>query len=32
VVIRRSSFFINEIQMKNGRCVFCGEKIAGVWS
>jgi pyruvate formate lyase activating enzyme len=32
VVIRRSSFFINEIQMKNGRCIFCGEKIAGVWA
>ncbi|MDX9746421.1 MAG: AmmeMemoRadiSam system radical SAM enzyme [Syntrophales bacterium] len=32
VIIRRSSFFINEVRIKNGRCAFCGEKIAGVWS
>ena len=30
-VIRRESFFVTEIKMKNGRCAFCGRNIAGVW-
>jgi pyruvate formate lyase activating enzyme len=30
-VIRRSSFFVLEINMKNGRCKFCNHPIAGVW-
>jgi pyruvate formate lyase activating enzyme len=32
VVIKRNSFFIEEMNVKNGRCLFCREKIAGVWS
>lgn len=32
VVIKRNSFFVEEIHLKNGRCLFCGEKIAGVWA
>ena len=32
IVIRRMSFFVEEMNLKNGRCKFCGEKIAGVWS
>ena len=32
VVIKRSSFFVVDVNLKNGRCIFCGEKIAGVWS
>jgi pyruvate formate lyase activating enzyme len=32
VVIRRESFFVTEINLKKGRCIFCGRKIDGVWS
>ncbi len=32
VVIRRSSFFIIEMNLKGGNCGFCGKPIAGVWS
>ena len=31
-VILRSNFFVTETHMKNGRCAFCGENIAGVWN
>ena len=31
-VIRRTSFFVEEIQLKDGACAFCGTAIAGVWS
>ena len=31
-VIRRSSFFIEEMKLKDGSCGFCGCPIAGVWS
>jgi pyruvate formate lyase activating enzyme len=32
VVIRRSSFFVLEINIKNGCCKFCNHPIAGVWA
>jgi len=32
IIIKRSSFFVEEINMKNGCCGFCGEKINGVWN
>ncbi len=31
-VIRRTGFFIAEMQVRDGRCSFCRGKIAGVWS
>jgi pyruvate formate lyase activating enzyme len=31
VVIQRSSFFVEEMNVKHGLCKFCGTKIAGVW-
>ncbi|MBP1595679.1 MAG: AmmeMemoRadiSam system radical enzyme [Acidobacteria bacterium] len=31
VVIRRSSFFVLENNIKDGHCKFCGRAIAGVW-
>jgi pyruvate formate lyase activating enzyme len=31
-VIKRSSIFITEMNMKRGNCGFCGRTIAGVWS
>ena len=31
-VIRRTGFFTVEMHQKNGRCGFCGGRIAGVWS
>ncbi|HMK66195.1 MAG TPA: AmmeMemoRadiSam system radical SAM enzyme [Thermodesulfobacteriota bacterium] len=30
-VIRRVSFFVTEMNIKNGHCTFCGRKIDGVW-
>jgi pyruvate formate lyase activating enzyme len=30
-VIRRTGFFLAEMNVPNGRCRFCGGKIAGVW-
>lgn len=30
-VIKRQGFFITEINMKDGCCKFCRQKIAGVW-
>ena len=31
-IIKRRSFFLEEMNIQNGCCKFCGEKIAGVWS
>jgi pyruvate formate lyase activating enzyme len=31
-VVRRNGFFVTEQSLKKGRCAFCGEMIAGVWS
>ncbi|MBA4396604.1 MAG: AmmeMemoRadiSam system radical SAM enzyme [Syntrophus sp. (in: bacteria)] len=31
-VIRRRGFLIEEMHVKNGRCAFCRQKIAGVWT
>ncbi len=31
VIIRRDSFFVVEMHLKDGRCAFCNRKIAGVW-
>jgi pyruvate formate lyase activating enzyme len=30
-VVRRQSFFVSEMHVSNGRCSYCGERIAGVW-
>ena len=32
IVIQRSSYFVEEMNMKQGCCGFCGCRIAGVWS
>jgi len=32
IVIKRSSFFVTELNMEHGNCRFCGCPIAGVWS
>lgn len=32
IVIKRSSFFVEEMNLKNGHCLFCGRAIAGVWN
>jgi pyruvate formate lyase activating enzyme len=32
MVIQRTSFFIQDVKVKNGRCGYCGKKIAGVWA
>ena len=31
VVIRRESFFLGEMNLKDGKCGFCGREIEGVW-
>ncbi len=31
-VITRNAFFVTEMNLKDGRCKFCGQAIAGVWS
>lgn len=31
VVVRRESFFLTEMKIKDGKCGFCGRKIEGVW-
>jgi pyruvate formate lyase activating enzyme len=31
-VVRRSSFFITEMNVESGKCKFCGRAIAGVWT
>ncbi len=32
VLIERQAFFTTVMNIKNGRCKFCGQKIAGVWA
>jgi pyruvate formate lyase activating enzyme len=32
IVIRRDNFFVLEMNLKNGKCGFCGFPIAGVWT
>jgi len=32
IVIKRSSFFVEEMNLKNGHCLFCGQAIAGIWN
>jgi len=31
VIIRRTGFFVQEMNIKKGRCAFCRSPIAGVW-
>jgi len=31
IVVKRTGMFTTEIHIKNGRCEYCGHKIAGVW-
>jgi len=31
VVIKRTGMFTTEIHLKNGKCEYCGQTIAGVW-
>jgi pyruvate formate lyase activating enzyme len=31
IVIRRAGYTVSEINLENGKCKFCGEKIDGVW-
>jgi pyruvate formate lyase activating enzyme len=31
-IIKRTSFFVLEMNVENGKCKFCGARIAGVWS
>jgi pyruvate formate lyase activating enzyme len=30
-IIRRTHFFVEESNVKNGKCGFCGKRIAGVF-
>ena len=30
-VVKRDSFFVTELHVKDGKCAFCNRKIAGVW-
>jgi pyruvate formate lyase activating enzyme len=32
IVIERQSFFVTQMNIKDGQCKFCGRKIAGVWA
>jgi pyruvate formate lyase activating enzyme len=32
IVIQRTGFFVDQINLRNGACAFCGQRIAGVWS
>jgi pyruvate formate lyase activating enzyme len=32
IVIKRNNFFVEELNLKSGKCKFCGTAIAGVWS
>jgi pyruvate formate lyase activating enzyme len=32
IVMRRQGFFVQEMNVKSGRCAFCRRKIAGVWT
>ena len=31
ILISRSGYRINEMNIKDGRCKFCGYKISGIW-
>jgi pyruvate formate lyase activating enzyme len=31
-VVERQGFFVIQMNIKDGRCKFCGQKIAGVWA
>jgi pyruvate formate lyase activating enzyme len=31
-IVSRSGFFVTDIHIKNGRCEYCNEAIAGVWT
>lgn len=31
IVVERKGFYVINYQLDNGKCKFCGEKIAGVW-
>ena len=32
IVIKRSGFFVDQMNLRNGACAFCGTRIAGVFS
>ncbi|MBN1653345.1 MAG: AmmeMemoRadiSam system radical SAM enzyme [Deltaproteobacteria bacterium] len=32
IVIERNGFFVEQMHLRQGRCEYCQEKIAGVWS
>ncbi len=32
VVIRRNAFFVTEVNLKNGKCKYCGKSIPGIWT
>ncbi len=32
IIIKRMGYFIEEINITNGKCKFCGQKIPGFWS
>jgi pyruvate formate lyase activating enzyme len=32
IVVRRDGFSVAELNLKNGRCAFCGRAIPGVWT
>jgi len=32
IVIKRSGFFVDQVNLRNGACAFCGTKVAGVFS
>jgi pyruvate formate lyase activating enzyme len=31
MLIKRKGYFVEQMNIKNGRCAFCGKEIAGVW-
>jgi pyruvate formate lyase activating enzyme len=31
IVIKRAGYFVEEINLDNGKCKFCAEKIEGIW-
>jgi len=31
MVIRRTAYFVQDIKIRGGRCIYCRRKIAGVW-
>ncbi len=32
MVIKRAGYSVTELNLKNGKCKFCGEKIGGIWT